>query len=238
MPNPEKVSILILTHNAPYYVHKTLKTMRRTTDVNYEVLVVDNLSRPLPQLLLLAWLRRGWIDKLCLLNYNSLFAAGNNIAARLADPASTHFLLLNSDVAIRDPRWLRNLLDVHETGITTYGFVAKPPIHRVDGYCFLIDRHLYAPGGLDESFQWFWAITKIQAQVLNKGLCVKGIVNHEDQLHHYGRKSGKGHRRAKGMDVAKEEVVSWFQGRAVRRVENLAAARMPAAQAPAAAAQP
>jgi glycosyltransferase involved in cell wall biosynthesis len=214
-----KVGVLILTHNAPRYVHKTLASLRRTTGVDYDVIVLDNASRWPTRLVLLTCQKRGWINKLCFLKYNALFARGNNIAARLAEPDATHFLLLNSDVEIRDPAWLSRLLQAHREGISSYGVAQGGPIRRVDGYALLIDRHLYAAYLLDESFAWHWAVTKLQAQVLTAGHQVKGIVHHERELHHFGRKSGKAWRGAAGMNADHAEVVSWFQGRSIEVVE-------------------
>ncbi len=215
-PDKPKVSILVLTHNAARYVRTTLKSLRTTTGVDYEVIVVDNDSRFWVRVLLLRFYRKGWIDKLWFLNYNSLFAAGNNVASSFADPAATHFLLLNSDVEIRRSDWLQVLLENHERGITSYGVVTGKPVTRVDGYCLLIDRDLYEKHRLDESFEWFWSITKLQATVLGEGHSVKGFSEHERLLHHFGGKSGKAFRGAKGMRVDRGEVVSWFQEHTIR----------------------
>jgi cellulose synthase/poly-beta-1,6-N-acetylglucosamine synthase-like glycosyltransferase len=215
-----KISILILTFNAIGYVYKTLDSLQRLTpDIDYEVIVVDNNSRLGLKLSLPLMLKRGWIDKLCLLNYNSLFAEGNNVASRLARPDATHFLLLNSDVEIRDPNWLKVLLNSHEEGITSYGVVPSNPIARVDGYCFLIDKPLYQKHLLDESHQWWWAITKLQAKVLTDGYSVKGYAEHEQYLHHFGGKSGKGFKKAKGMDINPDEVIGWFNNKSIEIVD-------------------
>lgn len=220
MDSGTKVSILILTHNAPRFIYKTLKSLRMTQDVSYEVIVVDNRSNFLTSLAVLWMFRKGWIDKLWYSSYNSLFAEGNNIASRFAAEDATHYLLLNSDVEIRRSDWLRILLKNHEYGITSYGVVTKPPVPRVDGYCLLIDSDLYKRHGLDESFAWYWAVTGLQAKVLTEGLSVKGYAKHEDYLHHFWHKSGKTPKKAKGMKTDPKEVVSWFQGRAVTLLER------------------
>lgn len=220
MTTKPKVSILVLTHNAPRYIYTTLRSLRTTRDVDYEVIVVDNRSS-FPVATMLLWLRRrGWIDKLWFLNHNSLFAAGNNCAASLAAADASHFLLLNSDVEIRNPDWLKVLLENHERGITSFGVVNKRPIPRVDGYCLLIDRELYQAHGLDESLQWFWSVTKLQAKVLVEGNRVRGFVDHEAFLHHFGGKSGKGYRGAEGMKTKRDDVVSWFQGLSIEMFDR------------------
>lgn len=185
-----------------------------TSGVDFEVVCVDNESRPLTRLLLNFCFSCGWIDKLCMLNYNSLFAGGNNIAARLADRNSTHFLLLNSDVQILRADWLSKLLSEHKPGATSLGVVfSNPsvPVPRLDGYCFLVDRDLYEKFGLDECrFQWWWAVTKLQGDLLADRKCVRGFAEHDDYLRHFGGKSGDGFKGAKGMDVELKEIFSWF----------------------------
>lgn len=206
------VSILMLTHNAPSYVEKSIVTVRkRTRDVPYELVVLDNASDDPTRELLSQLDDKGLIDKLVLLDRNSLFAEGNNIAAEHASPSATHFLLLNSDIEIRDDGWLDHLVSQHERGITSFG-VARDP-DRVDGYCMLIDADLYRRLLLDVSHQWWWSVTKIQAQVLNAGFSVKGFWEHKKYLHHFGGRSGSAFRNAKGMNVSREEVYSWFNGK-------------------------
>jgi hypothetical protein len=220
METKPRVSILILTHNALRYVYRILKSLRLTSHVSYEVIVVDNHSRFRVKMLLL-WLQQmGWVNKLCLLDHNSLFAAGNNIAARLADSESSYLLLLNSDVEIRHPDWLKVLLENHERGITSYGIVKGNPITRVDGFCLLIDKDLYQKHTLDESFQWWWNTTKLQAKVLIDGYSVKGFVDHERYIHHFRGKSGSDFKGATGMDLDPKEAVSWFQGRSVQILDT------------------
>ena len=45
-------------------------------------------------------------------------------------------------------------------------------------------------------------------------LCAR-LRNHEDFLHHFGGKSGRGFKGARGMDTRAEEVYSWFRGKTV-----------------------
>lgn len=80
----------------------------------------------------------------------------------------------------------------------------------------MIDADIYRRHQLDQAHQWWFAVTKIQAKILNEGLSVQGYKNHETYLHHFGGKSGKGYVGAKGMDVTVEEVGRWFAGRAIK----------------------
>lgn len=210
--NTELVSILMLTHNAPSYVETTIRTLHKNTkNVRYELIVLDNASRRETRDLVFKLFIEGLIGKLLLLDHNSLFSKGNNLASKLSASEATHFLLLNSDVEIRSPEWLSHLLSIHERGITTYGWVRSNP-DKVDGYCLLVDSDLFRKHGLDERHQWWFAITKLQAILLNEGLSVKGYEHHEAFIHHFGGKSGDSFKGAAGMDVSDEEVHRWFNG--------------------------
>jgi O-antigen/teichoic acid export membrane protein len=214
----EKVSILMLTHNARRYVEISIRSLvRRTRDVNYELVVVDNASELPTRDLVKSLQREGLIQHLTLLEYNSFFAKGNNIASRNTAPDSTHLLLLNSDVEIKDPHWLSNLLMAHKPGITAYGVTAYGgnPL-RVDGYCLLVDAALYREHGLDEAHEFFWAVTKFQAALLAQGYSVQGYAEHERYLHHFGGKSGNDFKTAKGLFLSAEELAECFQGRTIR----------------------
>jgi glycosyltransferase involved in cell wall biosynthesis len=211
----EKVSILMLTHNAPRYVELSIRTLERyTRNVNYELVVVDNASERPTKNLLKRLHEQGLIHNLTFLSYNSFFAEGNNIAARKAADDSTHLLLLNSDVEIRNPHWLSNLLMAHRPGITAYGVIDNPV--RVDGYCLLVDAELFRANPYDEAHQFYWANSKLQATVLAQGYSVQGYADHERYVHHFGGKSGKDFKTAKGLSLPQEELAEWFQGRTAR----------------------
>ncbi|MBN9127244.1 MAG: glycosyltransferase [Nitrosospira sp.] len=222
-----KISILMLTHNAPEHVKLSIHSVREhTKDVGYELVVVDNASEAETVSLVTNLHAEGLIDTLKLLDYNSLFAEGNNIAAKLASTDSSYFLLLNSDIEVKSPDWLSHLLAVHKRGITSYGIAGNPwasvgnnpgkiPL-RVDGFCLLIDRDLYEKTPLDEKHQWWYAVTKQQARLLQEGWSVQGYASHEQWLHHFGGKSGTAFKSAQGMNVSQEEVCAWFNGKSAR----------------------
>ena len=209
-----KISILMLTYNAYKYVFNSIWTLRKTNKkIKYELIVVDNASR-WPTKIVLAFLRLiGSIDKLYYNGYNSLFAKGNNIASGLADKDSTHYLLLNSDVEIKDPDWLYKLSSLHTSpGISSLGCVKRNPI-RADGYCLLVDKWIYDKYRLDENYEWWWAVTKLESEVLKEGMQIRAVENHENLLHHFGGASGKGWVDAKGMDTNIKDVLTWFDGK-------------------------
>src|SRR5271163_317880 len=70
----EKVSILMLTHNAPRYVERSIRTLvRHTRNVDYELVVVDNASEAPTKSVLNHLHKEGLIQHLTLLEYNSFF---------------------------------------------------------------------------------------------------------------------------------------------------------------------
>lgn len=216
------VSLVVVTHNAFAYIRRLLRSLPRTRGVDYEVVVVDNRSRTLVRAYLVLQALRGRITRLCLLERNTLFAEANNIGVAASSRSARYVLLLNSDTEVRHPDWLARLLELHQGGATAYGFVPGGPVPRADGYCLLVDRDLYLARGLDEDFEWFWGVTKLQADLLRDGHPVRAVREHDHLLHHFGGGSGGKPlvRRAKGMRVDRAEVVGWFGGRAVDVIDR------------------
>lgn len=209
MSAPE-VSVLVPTHNAPRYCRKLLSSIRLTQDVPYELVVVDNASRRATKAYLQAMSRLGRLDKLLLNDRNLLFAAANNQAARVAHPESRYLLLLNSDVEITHPAWLRLLLAAHRRGATGYGAIEDAAGVRADGYCLLVDRDLYDRYQLDERYAWWWCSSKLQAQLLHAGHAVRAIRHHDALLVHHWAKSGNDYLGAQGMEIDPATVRGWF----------------------------
>lgn len=221
-----KISILMLTHDAPAYVEIAIRSLAKyTRNIPYELIVVDNASEPTTRNLLDRLSKENLISRVLYLEHNSLFAGGNNIAARMASPDSSHLLLLNSDVKVKDSQWLKRLVDNHNPGISSYG-VCENPL-RVDGYCLLVDRDIYLRHLLDEKHQWFWAVTKFQAAVLREGYAVQGFAEHERFLHHFGGRSGTDYKSAMGISVPQQEIVSWFNGKMIKVLDALPSGALP-----------
>lgn len=218
----EHVSIVVVGHNAFRYSLQMLRSLRHTVEVSYEVVVVDNNSRPATRLLWMVgkWRRR--IQRLALLGENTFFAEGNNIGVSLASRRTTHVLLLNSDTKILDPRWLRKMLDAHERGATGLGYVKTQPWPRADGYALLVDKDLYeARGGLDEAYQWYWSVTGLEARLLTSGYQVAAVEDHTNLLAHAWGKSGQSYKKARTGDHDHELVRSWFEGKSVKVIDRL-----------------
>lgn len=220
MNNKKNISIVVLTYNALKYVKLCIESLSQTSEVDYNVVVVDNASDRDTKTFLHESMISNKIDVLCNLESNRLFSKGNNVGVKISPEESNYVLLLNSDVEIIDPMWLKKLLDVHEEGITTYGvcFANKNlglPI-RGDGYCFLIDRKLYEKYWLDESFPWFWGITKLQGKVLSEGYSVQAISDHKNIIKHYGGSSGNAFNASQEkVSLDSSEVKSWFKNKSV-----------------------
>lgn len=213
----------MLTYNAPRYVKKSIVSLKKlTSNQNYELIVVDNDSKHPTVRTLYKLKSRGLVDKLYYNSNNDLFAKGNNIAARLTSEDSDYYLLLNSDVEIKSPDWLDKLIELmpEEGGIASFGAVQSAP-KRADGYCMMINADLYNKYKLDEHFQWWWGVTKLESQVLKEGKKVIAVDDHEEYIHHFGGKSGKGFSDATGMDVDMDEVKKWFEDGDVKIIPHL-----------------
>ena len=208
-----KISVLMLTYNAPEYVLESIKgvnEIKQKTD-NIELIVLDNDSELPTKRLLKKLKEENLIDTLILNPKNDLYAKGNNMASKYANGDTTHYLLLNSDIRVVNPDCINKLIEIHpkEGGISSFGAVLYKPI-RADGYCMLIDKFLYDKYQLDEYFEWWWSITKLQSQILTDGFKIRAVKEHEEYLHHYGGKSGDGWKGARGMDIKIDEVIGWF----------------------------
>jgi len=222
-----KISIIILTFNAPFYVYKTLRSLQKTDYENVEIIIFDNNSRFLTKLINLFSLLFKWVDKLIYSKSNILFSPGNNQAFKNISNDTELILLLNSDIEIKNNRWLDKLVEVHERGIVSYGAVMKEPI-RADGYCLLVNRDLYEKYQLDENFEWWWGVTKLQAELLAKENCkIKAIKNHDNMLVHFGGASRKGFmnakdfKNAKGLETDIETIKKWFGHKKVEIINSI-----------------
>lgn len=209
-------SILILTHDAPGYVEETLVTLNEITDSNdlaeCEIIVIDNASQEPVKNLLHRLKDKGYIDKLHFSERNMFFAAGNNMAAAMADPNSKYVLLLNSDIRIKDPSWLSKMYELKKNGdfsAVGYGFCNHPK--RVDGYCLLVDRKVFLKYGLDEDFPWWGGVTKLQYEILRDGGRVLAVDNHDNVVYHYGGRSGKDYKKAGRNDQRYDRLIGDFK---------------------------
>lgn len=220
------VSIIMLSYNAKLYTKHSLKTLKITEGVDYEVIVLDNNSKNDTKRMLKDMKEKGYIDKLIFEKENTLFAKGNNTASLACDEKSDYILLLNSDVEIRDKDWLKLLLENHKRGAIAFGLCEGNPYTRADGYCFLIDKDLYLEYKLDENFEWWWSVTKLQAQLLKDEYNVSAVRDHDHLLYHYGGASGKSWRNSKGMNIEGKQVKEWFNKKDIRIIDKIEGSKL------------
>ncbi len=98
-------SIVIVTHNSSRYIDRCLGSILRSASYpNFEIIVVDNASTDGTADILKRYAERIKVEAL---GQNRGFAAGNNIAARLAK--GEYLILLNADTLVT-PGWLGRLL--------------------------------------------------------------------------------------------------------------------------------
>lgn len=183
------VSICIVTHNARDHVRSCLKSIRARSHVAYELVVVDNASRPETRELL-----RAQPDlKLALNDDNLLWAAGINQAIGMADPGSPYLLLLNPDIEVLADNWLEVMLAIFaaapEVGVvgTAHNYApAAPMFGWIDGSCFMVRHALMREvGPLDaERFPWSGAPALWCARAWKAGWRYR-VVNPKDRLLHH-----------------------------------------------------
>lgn len=213
-------SIIMLVHNAVEYTRNTIETLQGTKG-EWELIVVDNASDKKTRKMLYKMYEMKKINKLLMLDKNTLFAKGNNLGVKLCDSKSEKILLLNSDIDIRNKEWLSEMEKRYEKGVFTLGVCENDPHVRVDGYCFMIDKDLYTQYLLDENYEWWWSITKLQAQVLQAGHSVKGVKNCTNLIFHYGGMSGPDYKNAKGMEIELKQVQEWFGDKEIDIIEEI-----------------
>lgn len=216
------ISIIMLVYNAKVFTKHAIKTISKSkTDEDIELIIVDNNSNAQTKKMLLKLQRKAYIDKLLLLKENIYFAKGNNVESQLCDKNSDKIILINSDVEIRNAKWLDIMLRYHKKGATCLGVCENNPYTRGDGYCFLINKECFYKYGLDEKFEWWWSVTKLEAQLLRDGYDVTAIRNHENILHHFGGMSGKAWKKSKGLEIEGNEIISWFKNKNINIIENV-----------------
>jgi GT2 family glycosyltransferase/Tfp pilus assembly protein PilF len=102
--NSKVVSIIILTYNNLFYTRETIKSIKKYTNVPYEIIIVDNNSTDGT----VEYLQNNPNLNVILNNYNKGFAAGCNQGISVAK--GEYILLLNNDVIVTEG-WLDRLLD-------------------------------------------------------------------------------------------------------------------------------
>lgn len=204
-----KISIVMLTYNAPKYVEHSIKTIRNgTKGVDYELIVYDNHSSVQTVNLLNKLKGSGYIDKLILSDKNYYFVGGNNRAVKYVAKESDYIVLINSDIEIRNSQWLKKIADIHQRGITGCQ-VCSDADNRPDGWCLLVDRDIYLAHTLDEKrFTWYYSIADFGSRVMRSGYSVQTIKNYDNFIRHFGGMSEAPEHLATFNCV--EEIDRWY----------------------------
>lgn len=110
-PTVPRVSIILLTFNAPDWTAECLKSLFLHTPIPYELIIVDNASGSETRDVLLAYEAEPGV-RLVFNEENVGYAAGNNQGYRLA--AAEIILFLNNDVVVTEG-WLDNIVTVFDS---------------------------------------------------------------------------------------------------------------------------
>lgn len=209
VPGKLEVSVIILNYNYPHNIARLLPSLQKTSDVNYETVVVDNGSTPDVVNLLESYRDQGIIDTLVLESVNHYYSVGKNIGVRHSDPTSEFILLLDNDTEIFNGLWLRRMIEwaegVPETllpytwsdlavypkdehrGIISIGGSAHDltiPGHiRPDGWCCLIRREAWRD--MSPDFPMQMADLEMMAGIVRDGYPC-GVLHHFQKyiVHH------------------------------------------------------
>lgn len=148
-PDPALVSMVILTFNQLDYTKQCLESIRRHTQLPYEIIFVDNASTDGT----VEWLQQQVADSTIrtVLNDRNLgFAAGCNQGMRAARGA--YILLLNNDVVVT-PEWLSGMLECLR--LTERGGIVGPMTNNISGIQKVPEIGYSSLDGLDAFAQSF-----------------------------------------------------------------------------------
>ncbi len=191
----EKVTIIIVTFNTLEYVKTCIESILANTAAHHEIIVVDNASAAPTRDYVASMAEQDKI--IAILNdENRLWSAGNNQGLQAASKDSQFLLLLNSDVKVLRPTWLKRLQrPMHlypQVGIsgTQYNFFYyRPNYGAIDGCCFMIRKPLLDQVGLlDENYPWNGAGFAYTVKAWAKGWFYYHV-EEPDLLIHYGKRS-------------------------------------------------
>lgn len=231
-----QVSIVILNYNFPHNITRLLPSLRKTSEVSYETIVVDNGSEPDVVELLEGYKEQGLIDTLVLEPMNHWFEEGNNIGVRNSDPASEFILLLNSDTEILDGTWLQRMIDWAE-GVpeVLYPYVwstipARPEnirrgivsidwgydltvegLVRPEGWCCLIRREAWRE--MDPNLPNGFGILKMLADAIRDGYPCGVLCQYGKHIKHYGSGSSPPDSKSAAPPYKyPSDMLAWWKG--------------------------
>lgn len=234
------VSIVVLNYNHPEVITVCLDRLTLTTEIPYEVVVVDNGSTSDTVAVLRQFKDVGLIDTLVEEPVNHFFSEGNNIGVRNSDPGSEYILLLNSDVAVVRGEWLTKLL-AWMNGTAEYRpslWASKPTqpspgprdivsagwSHdvnvegrvRPEGWCCMIRRSVWRE--ISPDFPFHYGFEEMIAATVRAGAKCGVLFNYAPYLIH--REGGTG-KAVAGSIVNKREpdMAGWFSGLVIESLD-------------------
>lgn len=202
-----QVSIVVLNYNYPFVISRLLVSMPITTGVTYEMVVVDNGSKPDVVELLKSFKASGSIDTLVLEPANNWFSEGNNIGVRHCNPEAEYILLLNADTEIVHPLWLSKMLEwmngrprvlpytwsdkhnippVAKRGIVSIGWSwdsQVPGCARPEGWCLMFRGGLYQE--MSPDFPFHHGVEEMIAKVIRGGARCGMLCQYSKYIYHY-----------------------------------------------------
>lgn len=149
----EQVSIIVVNHDKPEYLNICLQSIHVCSHLNnYEVIVVDNASGQETQEYLDVLEQEG--IKVVRNKTNKYWSAACNQGVSVADPNSSYFIFLHSDVVILNSAWIDLLVNISSSkgaGIvgTSLGeyYINKQKLQFVQEWCMLVSKKCWADCG-------------------------------------------------------------------------------------------
>lgn len=226
-----QVSIIILNYQHPEIINICLRSLTITEGVEYEVVVVDNGSRPEVVEELRQHKAEGRIDTLVEEPVNNYFSEGNNIGVRNSNPESEYLLLLNSDVAAIHPQWLQKQIDwmegkvdpkpavwnLHPTyakpgplDVVSIGWsfdgTVEPSKCRPEGWCCMYRRAVWRD--MSPDFPFYNGFEEQVANICRDGHRVGVLCMYAPYVVHAESQSGGARVQSKRVP----DIAGWFRG--------------------------
>ncbi len=197
------VSIIILCWNSLEYTKKSIESISKNTNLNYQLVIVDNGSTDGTSQYLMTMLNEK--DLLIRNAKNIGFPAGNNLGARVA--TGEYLLFLNNDCEV-EPNWLEQLIiSSKEEGVglvgASLGFLAREDRKKMlyykgicknadelmsylEGWCLLMRRKdFFSLEGFDIQFSPFFSEdADLSFKCKERGLKIKRLPDPVPIRHH------------------------------------------------------
>lgn len=229
------VSIVIVNYNHPECIDICTHSLKLTTGISYEVVVVDNGSGPETLAKLQELKDGGFIDTLVLNAENHMFSEGNNIGVRHASPESEYVLLLNSDVGIIRGDWLEKMIawmegtakyepniwglkpTVVQPGpfdIISFGWSHDanilPGLCRPEGFCCMFRKTKWRD--MSPDFPYYYGFEEMVGNVVRDGARCGVLWNYAKYFIH--REQGSGGKGIANQIVNRRtpDIGGWFAG--------------------------